>query len=111
LQQQHQQQEGEESMIGAISCDNQVKDMTDWDFSTSETIQEAINVVENRQGRAIILSTATGVTKFNRSQCNSVDPHRSMRAPLGHVNRVRRQRYGINEWVISIDWLFYPERW
>jgi hypothetical protein len=33
----NQQQEGEESMIGAISCDNQVVDMTDWDFSQAET--------------------------------------------------------------------------
>ena len=35
--QQQQQQEGEESMIEAISCDNQAIDMTDWDFSKSET--------------------------------------------------------------------------
>jgi len=86
-QQQHQQQEPEESMIGAISCDNQVTDMTDWDFNKSERVQEAINVVGNRQGLAIILSTATAVTKFDRSQSNSVDPHRSMRAPLSHVNK------------------------
>ena len=59
--------------------------MTDWDFSESETMNEAIGIVENRQGRSVSLSMATGVTKFNRNQCGVVDPHRLLRAPLSHV--------------------------
>ena len=61
--------------------------MTDWDFGESETIKKAINIVEHRQARAIILSTATGVTKFNREQCDAFDLHRLMRTPLSHVKK------------------------
>ena len=78
-------------MIGNIvseTIDNQVIDMTDWDLSETETIRKAIKTVENRQGRAIILSAAMGTTKFNRMQCSAVDPKRLMRAPLSHVNKV-----------------------
>ena len=81
---------GGKEMINSITVEaisNQVIDMADWDFSESETIKKAIRIVENRQARAIILSTATGVTKFNREQCDSVDLHRLMRAPLSRVNK------------------------
>ena len=82
------------SNITVEAIANQVIDMTDWDFNESETIKKAIGIVENRQGRAIILSTATGITKFKRSQCGAVDPHRLMRAPLSHVNKPRRETIG-----------------
>ena len=87
---QHQKQEGEEAMVSAITVDdvdNQIVDMTDWDFSKPETINRAIEIVSKRQGRAIMLSTATGITRFNRSQCSAVDSHRLMQAPMSHVNR------------------------
>jgi hypothetical protein len=43
--------------------------------------------VTNREARAIIVSTATPVTKF-RSQSKREDPHRIMRGPLSQVNKV-----------------------
>ena len=61
--------------------------MTDWNFAESETIKKAVRIVANRQARAIILSIATGVTKFNREQCDAFDLHRLMRAPLSHVKK------------------------
>ena len=96
---QHQQQEGEEAMIGAITVDdvdNQIVDMTDWDFSKSETIKKAIEIVSKRQGRAIMLSTATGITRFNQSQCSTVDSHRLIQAPISHVSRAIKCACGRN---------------
>ena len=64
-------------MLGSISCDNQVVDMTDWSFSEADAIEDAVNEVKHRKARAIVLSTAMGITKF-RSQCRSEDPHISV---------------------------------
>ena len=60
--------------------------MTDWDFKDGETMKEAMVVIKYRKARAIILSTATGITKF-RSQSRIEDPHRIMRAPQSQVNK------------------------
>ena len=58
----------DEEMINGITAESiadQAIGMTDWDFGESDMTKKAIRIVENRQARAIILSIATGVTKFN----------------------------------------------
>ena len=76
----------DEPMLGSMSCDNQVVDMTDWNFNEVDMMKEAINTVKNRKARAIIMSTAIGVTKF-RCQSKQEDPHRIMRGPMSQVNK------------------------
>ena len=68
-------------MIGIISRDNQVIDMSDWDLSAGAIMKESMDIVRNRRARAIVMSTAMGITKF-RSQSKREDPHRLMRGQL-----------------------------
>jgi hypothetical protein len=70
-QQQHQRQEQQqeqqdEAMVGSISLDIQIVDMTGWDFSEKETMQQSMETIRNRKARVIIMSTAVG------SQVNKV---------------------------------------
>ena len=71
-------------MVGSISLENQVVDMSDWDFNTAAVMKESMETIRKRRARAIILSTAIGNTKF-RSQCAKYDPHKLMRQPISHV--------------------------
>ena len=49
-QQQQQEEQQDETMLGSISCDNQVMDMTDWDFSETQTMQASMHVVKKQEG-------------------------------------------------------------
>jgi len=95
-------------MLGSITCDNQIIDMSDWDFSEVATTKESMDVVRNRRARAIIMSTAMGITKF-RSQSKREDPHRLMRGPISQVKKAikcareqdRRGLYFVLEAIIG----------
>ena len=73
-------------MIGSMSLGNQVIDMTDWDLREGVAMKESMDVIRNRRARAVVLSTAMGVTKF-RSQCAREDPHEFMRQSMSHVTK------------------------
>jgi hypothetical protein len=73
-----------ETIVGSISLQNQLVDMSDWDFSDAAVMKESMETIKERKARAIILSTAIGDSKF-RSQCASQDPYRIVRQPISHV--------------------------
>ena len=73
-------------MMGSVSIEDQVFDMSDLDFDEKETMKQSMEVVRNRRTRAIIMSTAIGVTEF-RSQSKGRDPHQIVKGSISQTLR------------------------
>jgi len=66
--QQQQQQDAEmEAIVGSISLQTQIVDMTEWDFDTSSAMKEAMETIRNRKARAIIVSAAAAGGQVNKA--------------------------------------------
>jgi hypothetical protein len=74
-------------MMGSVSIEDQVFDMSDLDFDEKETMKQSMEVVRNRRTRAIIMSMAIGVTKF-RDQSKGRVPLRIMKGSI--TSRLRQ---------------------
>jgi hypothetical protein len=75
-----------EAIVGSISLENQVVDMSDWDFSTGEAMRESMEIIKRRKARAIIHSAAIGSSKF-RSQSGKEGPHRMIKGSMSQLRK------------------------